>query len=145
MTITVSSTARRGHRGHDDARSSRGYGRYDDTLSRRARLERLEWMASLLDSAIVLPGGFSIGLDAVAGLVPGVGDAVTTMISLWMVKEAHELGVPKHVIARMVGNVAIDAVVGAVPVVGDAFDIVWRANKRNMKLLRDHFAREGLV
>jgi hypothetical protein len=133
MTTTISSAARR------------GYGRYDETFSRRARFERLEWMANLLDSAIVLPGGVSIGLDAVAGLVPGIGDTLTTLISLWMVKEAHELGAPKHLIARMVGNVAIDAVVGAVPVLGDAFDVIWRSNKRNMKLLREHFAREGLL
>ena len=120
--------------------------RYQSDFSRRAALERLDWLANLMDSAIVIPGtNVRVGLDALIGLAPGIGDTVTTMISLWMVKEAHELGVPKHLIARMIGNVAIDGLVGAVPLLGDAFDVMFRANRRNMKLLREHFEREGLV
>jgi hypothetical protein len=113
--------------------------------SRRATLERLDWIANLMDSAVVIPGTrITVGLDALIGLAPGIGDTVTTLISLWMVKEAHELGAPRHLIARMIGNVALDGLVGAVPVLGDAFDVMWRANRRNMKLLREHFEREGL-
>lgn len=112
--------------------------------SRRAALERLDWLANLMDAAIVIPGTrITVGLDALIGLAPGIGDTVTTLISLWMVKEAHELGAPKHLIVRMVGNVALDGLVGAVPLVGDAFDVMFRANRRNMKLLREHFEREG--
>jgi hypothetical protein len=122
--------------------SSRGRGAHNAT-SRRLALERLDWIANMMDSAIVLPGGITVGLDALIGLVPGIGDAATTLISLWMVKEAHELGAPKHIVARMIGNVALDGVVGAVPLLGDAFDVMFRANKRNMKLLREHFEKEG--
>ena len=113
--------------------------------SRRAALERLEWLANIMDTAIVLPGNIRVGADAVIGLLPGIGDAVTTGISLWIVKEAHGLGVPKHIITRMVGNVAVDAFTGVVPVLGDAFDMFWRANRRNVKLLREHLEREGLI
>src|SRR5919107_828972 len=88
--------------------------------SRRAALERLEWLANIMDTAIVLPGNIRVGADAVIGLLPGIGDAVTTGISLWIVKEAHALGAPKHVLTRMVGNVAVDALTGIVPVLGDA-------------------------
>ncbi len=113
--------------------------------SRRAALERLDWIANLMDSAVVVPGiNVKVGLDSLIGLVPGIGDTVTTVISLWMVKEAHELGAPKHIIVRMIGNVALDGVVGAVPLLGDAFDVLFRANRRNMKLLREHFEKEGL-
>ena len=123
-------------------RDSNAYGDF----SRRAALERLDWIANLMDSAIVIPGTkITVGLDAMIGLVPGIGDTITTVISLWMVKEAHELGAPKHIIARMIGNVALDGVVGAVPLIGDAFDVMFRANRRNMKLLRDHFEKEGAV
>jgi hypothetical protein len=115
-----------------------------DTFARRASIERLEWIANLMDSAIAIPGTrITVGLDALIGLVPGVGDTATTLISLWMVKEAHALGVPRHILTRMVGNIVLDGFVGVVPVLGDAFDVLWRSNRRNMKLLRDHFAREG--
>ena len=113
--------------------------------SRRAALERLEWLANIMDTAIVLPGNIRIGADAVIGLLPGIGDAITTGLSLWIVKEAHALGVPKHVLTRMIGNVAVDAFTGVVPVLGDAFDVIWRANRRNVRLLREHLEREGLI
>jgi hypothetical protein len=113
-------------------------------FTRRAAMERLDWIANLMDTAIIIPGtNIRVGLDALIGLAPGIGDTVTTLISLWMVKEAHNLGAPKHVIMRMVGNVALDGLVGAVPLLGDAFDVMFRANRRNMKLLREHFEREG--
>jgi hypothetical protein len=76
--------------------------------------------------------------------VPGIGDAVTTVMSLYIVHEAHQLGAPAHVIARMIGNVAVDGIFGSVPLVGDAFDVAFRANRRNMRLLREWMEREGL-
>jgi hypothetical protein len=84
------------------------------------------------------------GFDALIGLVPGIGDAVTTALSLYIVHEARQLGAPRHVIARMLANVMIDGLVGAVPLVGDAFDVVWRANRRNMRLLQDWLRRTEL-
>jgi hypothetical protein len=111
--------------------------------SRRERVARLDALARLLDTAFILPGtNIRFGIDALIGLVPGIGDAITTAMSLWIVHEAHQLGVPKHVIARMLGNVALDSVVGAVPLIGDAFDVMWRSNRRNMRLLQDWLDRQ---
>jgi hypothetical protein len=112
------------------------------SMSREARIARIGALATLLDSAILIPGtDIRFGLDALIGLVPGIGDAVTTALGLYIVNEARALGAPRLLIARMVANVALDGVVGAVPLVGDAFDVAFRANRRNMKLLRDHLDR----
>ena len=111
--------------------------------SRRDRLARLDALANLLDTAVVIPGtSIRFGLDALIGLFPGIGDTITTALSLYLVHEAYQLGAPRHVIARMLGNVALDGVVGSVPLVGDAFDVMWRSNKRNMRILRDWLDRE---
>jgi hypothetical protein len=108
-------------------------------LSPQERIARIEALASLMDTAFVLPGTqIRFGLDALIGLVPGVGDAITTIMSLFIVNEARALGAPPWLIARMVANVALDGLVGAVPLVGDAFDVAFRANRRNMALLRAH-------
>jgi hypothetical protein len=111
--------------------------------TRAERIARVEALAALLDTAFIIPGtSFRFGFDALVGLVPGIGDALTTALSLWLVKEAHALGAPRHLIARMLGNIAIDGVVGAVPLLGDAFDLVWKSNRRNLHLLRGHLERE---
>jgi hypothetical protein len=112
------------------------------TMSRAERLARLDALSRLFDTAFIVPGtNFRFGLDALIGLVPGIGDAITTAISLYIVNEARALGAPRLLIARMVANVALDGVVGAIPLVGDAFDVAFRANRRNMALLRDHLER----
>jgi hypothetical protein len=112
--------------------------------SRAERMARLDALANLLDTAFIIPGtNIRFGFDAMIGLVPGIGDAITTVMSLYIVREARELGVPRHLIARMLVNVAIDGVVGAVPFLGDAFDVMWRANRRNMALLRNHLDNEA--
>jgi hypothetical protein len=82
------------------------------------------------------------GLDALIGLVPGIGDLVTTGLSLYLVSEARALGAPRRLIWRMLANVALDGVVGAVPLAGDVFDVMWRANRRNMALLREWIERD---
>jgi Domain of unknown function (DUF4112) len=106
-------------------------------LSREQRLKRLEAMARLLDVAFVLPGtNIRYGIDGIIGLIPVVGDIVSTALSLWLVREARALGAPWHVTARMLGNVAFQGVVGTVPVAGDAIDVLFRANMRNARLLR---------
>jgi hypothetical protein len=110
--------------------------------SRGARIARIDALATLLDTALVIPGtNVRFGLDALIGLFPAVGDIITTALSLFIVHEAYQLGAPGHVIARMLGNVALDGVFGAVPLVGDAFDVLWRANRRNMRLLREWLKR----
>ncbi len=108
-------------------------------LSRQERIARIDALATLLDTAFVIPGTqIRFGLDALIGLVPGIGDAITTVLSLFIVNEARALGAPPLLIARMLANVAFDGVVGAVPLAGDAFDVAFRANRRNMALLRAH-------
>lgn len=109
---------------------------------RIAALDRLERFARLMDTAVRVPGtNFRLGLDSVIGLVPGIGDAISAAFASWIVLEAARLGVPKRKLARMLGNVAIDAAVGAVPIAGDLFDAVFRANTRNIEILREHLRR----
>lgn len=112
--------------------------------SRADSVRRIEALAHLLDSAFEIPGTrYRIGLDSILGVVPGIGDAVTTLLSSYIIWEARQLGVPKRLIARMIANVAIDGAIGLIPFAGDAFDVVFKANRRNIKLLRDHLARTG--
>jgi hypothetical protein len=112
-------------------------------LSRAQRIARLDALATLLDTAFVVPGtNVRFGVDALLGLVPGIGDAITTAMSLYIVKEARALGAPRWLVARMLGNVAIDGLVGAVPLMGDVFDVAFRANRRNLALLQKHLANE---
>ena len=106
-------------------------------LTREQRIARLEALAKLLAVAFILPGtNIRYGIDGLIGLIPVVGDIITTAISLWLVREARALGAPWYVTARMLGNVALDGVVGMVPLAGDAFDVMFRANMRNVRLLR---------
>ena len=117
---------------------------FSQPRSRAERIARLDALASLLDTAFLIPGtNIRFGVDALIGLVPGIGDAVTTAMSLYIVHEARALGAPRHLVARMLMNVALDSVVGAVPLLGDAFDVMWRANRRNMTLLRNYLDREA--
>lgn len=111
----------------------------DDDRRHMAAIERLDSLARLLDSAVPIPGTrIRLGLDTALGLIPVVGDAVSTAMSAYMIAEAARLGAPRAVLAKMAGNVAVDFAVGAVPVVGDVFDLFWRSNDRNMRLLRRH-------
>lgn len=106
-------------------------------LTRQQRFARIEALARLMDVAFVLPGtNVRYGIDGLIGLIPIVGDLLTTAMSLWLVREARALGAPAHIVARMLGNVALDGVVGIVPFVGDAFDVMFRANMRNIRILR---------
>lgn len=106
-------------------------------LTREQRIARLEAIAKLLDVAFILPGtNIRYGIDGLIGLIPVIGDIITTAISLWLVREARALGAPWYITARMLGNVAVDGVVGMVPFAGDAFDVMFRANMRNVRLLR---------
>ena len=120
------------------ARDSYAYGfDFTRTRTREERVARLDVLANLLDTAFILPGtNVRFGFDALIGLVPGIGDAITTAISLYIVHEARQLGAPAHLILRMLANVAVDGFVGAVPLVGDAFA---RKNRLDGGLLRRFF------
>ena len=102
----------------------------------RRRLARVAW---LLDNSIPLPGvKLRIGLDAILGLIPGLGDVLGVILSSYIVREAARLGAPRSVLARMAWNVAIEGIVGMVPFFGDVFDAAWKANQRNYLLLEQH-------
>jgi hypothetical protein len=104
------------------------------------RIERVRTLATLLDTLIGLPGTrFRLGLDGIIGLVPGIGDGASALLSLWIVHEARAMGLPKAKLARMLANIAIDTAVGAVPVLGDIFDVVWKSNRKNMAIIDEHF------
>jgi uncharacterized protein DUF4112 len=112
-------------------------------LTREQRLARLDVIAKLLDVAFILPGtNIRYGIDGLIGLIPIVGDLITTAISLWLVREARSLGAPWHITARMLANVAVDGVVGMVPLAGDAFDVMFRANVRNVRMLKRWMDRQ---
>jgi hypothetical protein len=107
----------------------------------RRRLGRLAW---LLDNSIALPGTrFRIGLDAILGLIPGLGDLIGVLASGYIVREAARLGAPPSVLTRMAFNVAVEGLVGLVPILGDVFDAVWKANQRNYALLEAHLENPG--
>ncbi len=93
----------------------------------------------------MLPGtNWRFGFDSIIGLVPGVGDAVTTLLGAYIIVRARELGAPPHLQAAMVGNLLIDSLVGAVPLLGDAFDFAFRSNAKNVQLLKSHLDKQTM-
>jgi len=104
------------------------------------RLERVRFLARLLDSCFILPGGYRIGIDPILGLLPGIGDIIGAGLSLYMVREASKLGISKWVVLRMLGNVGLEALIGVIPVLGDLFDAAFKANVRNLRLLELHYS-----
>jgi len=124
--------------------------RFDDAMARlqampgmgndpRAIRQRIELMEQLLENVTVVPGTrFRIGLDSIIGLVPVIGDLITAAMGAWIVWEARNLGMSKWQLARMSANVGIDTALGAIPLVGDAFDLAFRSNSRNLRIIRKH-------
>lgn len=111
------------------------------------RIADVEALARWLDYAFALPGGFRFGVAGIFGLIPGIGDALDALISLYIVIRAIQLGVPRVTLARMLVNVGIEALAGSVPFIGDLFDVVFKANRRNYQLLKNHISqprRQGI-
>ncbi len=107
-----------------------------DPQSVRQRVEALE---HLLEGLFEVPGlRRKVGLDAIVGLIPVVGDAITAAMGLYLVWEARNLGMPRWQLWRMAGNVGIDSLIGAVPLAGDLFDFAFRSNTRNLRIIRKH-------
>ncbi len=99
----------------------------------------LELLAHWMDSAFHIPGiGLRFGLDAIIGLIPGLGDTLTSLASLYILNAGRRYGVPRVTMLRMAANIAVDYLVGMIPLAGDAFDVVWKANQKNVALLRRH-------
>lgn len=105
-----------------------------DPASVRRRIEAME---TLLERAFTVPGtSYRVGLDAIVGLVPVLGDLVTTAMGAWIVWEARNLGMSKFHLARMTANVGFDTLIGMVPLVGDLFDLAFRSNSRNLRTVK---------
>ncbi|WP_419581256.1 DUF4112 domain-containing protein [Stieleria magnilauensis] len=106
------------------------------------RLARVRTFAGLMDDKFALPGTrIRFGLDTLVGLLPGVGDAATAVVGLWLIGEAFRMKASTGVLIRMCGNVLIDATLGAVPIAGDLFDWYWKSNRRNAVLLEKHLQK----
>ncbi len=111
----------------------------DQSEAATKSLAELGILAGLLDSRWRIPGtSIRFGLDAVVGLVPVLGDAATGLVSVYILLRARELGAGRALLARMLGNVVLDTVVGSVPLLGSVFDVYFKANNRNIRLLRRH-------
>lgn len=113
-------------------------------MSHEERLEQVRWLAGLMDDRYVVPGTrVRFGWDSILGLFPGLGDALTSIISLLIVHHAWQTGASPFTLARMIGNVAADFLLGSIPFVGDLFDVAFKANRRNARLLEQHLKRQN--
>jgi len=107
--------------------------------ARRQIQPQLEWLARWLDNVFEIPGlGIRFGFDSIIGLIPGIGATVTSLASLYILEAARRHGVARVTLVRMALNIVIDTAVGAIPFVGDLFDLYWKANLKNLALLREH-------
>ena len=108
-------------------------------MTHEERLAQVRWLAGVMDDAFHVPGTrLRFGWDSILGLFPGLGDVLTSTLSLLIVHHAWQTGASKLTLARMLGNIGVDFVVGAVPFIGDLFDFVWKANRKNARLLEQH-------
>ncbi len=110
-----------------------------EEANREAIRRSADLLARILDTAVVIPGTqIRIGVDPLIGLLPGIGDAIASLLGTAMLAMASQLQVPKIVMARMSLNIVLNGVIGTIPVVGDFFSIWFRSNARNAELLRRH-------
>lgn len=116
-----------------------------DKLQKQIEIDKgLDDLAFYLDDLFRIPGvGWRFGLDAIIGLVPNVGDTITSFASFYILLAGVRYGVPKITLLRMAFNIGLDYLVGSIPFIGDAFDFVWKANKQNMELIRTRASGHG--
>jgi hypothetical protein len=114
-----------------------------EDAARREFAESIERIARLMDGAVKLPIVGPVGLDAALGLFPVAGDAIAAAIAVSLIARSIKYGVPREIIARMLANVLVDLLAGAVPVVGDLADMWFRANLRNVQLLREYLEKDA--
>ena len=116
-------------------------GNFEDDLDarHRAELAEIDRLATLLDSQWRIPiVGVRFGADVLAGLVPVAGDAASALVSAWLINRARKIGAPGHIVFQMTSNVVLDAIAGSIPFVGTVIDVFYKANRRNIALLRGH-------
>lgn len=111
---------------------------------RQRSLRRVRHLAHWLDEAIRLPViGVRVGLDSILGLLPGIGDFAGLILSSLIIAEAARVRAPQHVLVHMGAITAVDFVVGLIPLIGDVFDVFWKANDRNLRLLENWLAQDA--
>ena len=109
-------------------------------ISQPRELKHIDWIAKLMDSQFRIPGtDIRFGLDGIIGLIPGAGDLSTFAVSAYLLSIMAKNGASGYVLARMILNVLIDSIVGMIPILGDLFDIAFKANMRNIKLMKEHY------
>ena len=114
--------------------------------SDRAMLKRIQFVSHTLDDAFQVPGtNIRFGLDPVLGVLPGVGDSVASLVSLYIIAEGYRAGLPRSTLLKMFALVGVDTVVGSIPVLGTVFDAVWKANKWNANTLVSHLEQRTAV
>jgi C4-dicarboxylate transporter len=119
-------------------------GEVPETQVTQRQIAQLETLAHWLDDVFRVPGTrLRFGLDGVIGLIPGVGDAATGALAAYLAVRAREMGLPMSVVLRMAANVGLDLAVGTIPVAGDVFDVAFKANRRNIELLKRELAKRA--
>ena len=114
-----------------------------NTSSQDGALQRMRWLAELFDDRFTLPIiNRRFGLDGILGLLPGIGDALTTLVSIYLAAEGWRLGMSFRHLLCMGFNVLVDSTLGAIPLIGDLFDFGWRANRKNVDLVLEHLESE---
>jgi hypothetical protein len=115
-------------------------------MSEQQRLTQVRWIARTMDDQFTVPRTkIQFGWDAIIGLLPGIGDVLTSAVSLVVVHHAWRLGSPSFVLVRMLRNIGIDLVFGSIPILGDAFDVAWKANRKNARLVEQYLQQAKLV
>lgn len=112
-------------------------------MNQNKDVDQLKTLARLLDTKFTGPFGIKFGLDALVGLIPGVGDFVTSALSLFIIAQAASLGAGPSTLIRMGINVIVENIVDMIPVLGNLFDFYWKSNVRNMEILEKHLANPG--
>lgn len=111
---------------------------------KQQQLQTLERLAQRMDRAFRIPlVGVRVGWDSIAGLVPGIGDALALVPAGYILYSGYRMGASTPVLARMAANIGIDTLIGAIPFAGDLFDVAWKSNTRNTALLRRHLEESG--
>ena len=131
----------------NDAPSSHGkVEALDRPPAELSQIDQLDTIAQLMDNAFQIPGtNIRFGIDSFIGLIPVLGDTVSVAISAFIMSYAKQINLPKHKIWQMRFNVFMDWLIGIVPFIGDAFDVGWKANIRNIKIMRDHLEKENII
>lgn len=108
------------------------------------KLVRLRQLSENLDESFTIPGtNIKFGIDAVIGLVPGGGDLIGGLFSLYILRTAIRMKLPKRAILSIFFNIILDTTIGIIPIVGDIFDIFWKSNKRNMRIIEKNLIKQS--